>query len=56
MYRDALAVQDYKTAYAGVQAVLRLEPDAPDKVQLEKLASQLKPLAQINSPSSSSGS
>ena len=55
MYQDALAIQDYKTAYAGVQAVLRLEPDAPDKKELTKLASQLKPLTQISSPSGSSG-
>ena len=55
MYRDALAIQDYKTAYAGVQAVLKLEPDAPDKKELKKLASQLKPLTQISSPSGSGG-
>jgi tetratricopeptide (TPR) repeat protein len=55
LYRDALAIQDYKTAYAGVQAVLRLEPDAPDKKELQKLASQLKPLSTISTPSGSSG-
>ena len=52
LYRDALAVQDYKTAYTAVQAVLRLEPDAPDKKQLESLAKQLKPLTQINTSGS----
>ena len=50
LYRDALAVQDYKTAYAAVQQVLKLEPTAPDKAQLTKLASQLKPLAAVGSP------
>jgi cytochrome c-type biogenesis protein CcmH/NrfG len=52
LYQDALAIQDYKTAYAAVNAVLRLEPDAPDKKQLEDLAKQLKPLSQINPQSS----
>ncbi|MDX6547537.1 MAG: hypothetical protein QOG33_1087 [Gaiellales bacterium] len=50
LYRDALAIQDYKTAYDAVQAVLRLEPTAPDKAQLENLASQLKPLSQTSTP------
>jgi tetratricopeptide (TPR) repeat protein len=52
LYRDALAIQDYKTAYTAVQAVLKLEPDAPDKTQLESLAKQLKPLSQINTSGS----
>jgi len=52
LYRDALAVQDYKTAYQAVKAVLKLEPDAPDKADLKSLAAQLKPLAQIGPTSS----
>ncbi len=55
LYRDALAIQDYKTAYQAVQAVLKLEPDAPDKADLIKLASQLKPLSQVSTPSSPTG-
>jgi tetratricopeptide (TPR) repeat protein len=52
LYRDALSVQDYKTALTAVQAVLKLEPDAPDKTQLESLEKQLKPLSQINTSGS----
>jgi cytochrome c-type biogenesis protein CcmH/NrfG len=55
LIRDALAIQDYTTAYDAVQAVLRLEPNASDAAQLKKLASQLKPLSQISTSSSSSG-
>lgn len=50
LYRDALAVQDYKTAYDAVLAVLKLEPTAPDKAQLTTLASQLKPLSHTGTP------
>jgi tetratricopeptide (TPR) repeat protein len=50
LYRDALAIQDYKTAYDAVLAVLKLEPTAPDKAQLKTLASQLKPLIGAGTP------
>src|SRR5207302_9658971 len=56
LYRDALAVSDYTTAYGAVKAVLRLEPSAPDKSTLLQLESQLKPLVKASSSSSSSGS
>jgi tetratricopeptide (TPR) repeat protein len=46
---DALNSQDYKTAYEGLKRYLVLVPDAPDKVQLQKLLKQLKPLANVNS-------
>lgn len=47
--RDALNSQDYATAYQAVQAILKLEPTAPDKKQLTTLLGQLKPLAAIKS-------
>ena len=50
--RDALNAQDYATAYQAVQAILKLEPSAPDKKQLISLLGQLKPLAAIKSPTS----
>jgi tetratricopeptide (TPR) repeat protein len=50
--RDALNAQDYATAYQAVQAILKLEPTAPDKKQLTTLLGQLKPLAAIK-PSTS---
>ena len=53
--RDALAVQDYKTAYQAVQRVLVLEPSAPDKKQLTTLLKQLKPLIGITTASSNTG-
>lgn len=53
LYRDALYLQDYATAYTAVKRVLALEPDAPDKKQLESLLKQLKPLANVNSSGSS---
>ena len=49
--RDALSVQDYKTAYQAVQRVLVLEPTAPDKKQLTTLLKQLKPLIGITTVS-----
>jgi tetratricopeptide (TPR) repeat protein len=52
IYRDALATRDYATAYKAVEQVLKLEPSAPDKAQLVKLAKELKPLSSI-SPSTS---
>jgi tetratricopeptide (TPR) repeat protein len=52
--RDALGAQDYATAYTAVQAVLKLEPAASDKKQLETLLGQLKPLAQINTSTGTS--
>jgi tetratricopeptide (TPR) repeat protein len=55
LYRDALAIQDYGTAYQAVKKVLALEPDAPDKKQLATLAKQLKPLANLKT-SSTTGS
>ena len=55
IYRDALAVQDYKTAYDAVQRVLVLEPTAPDKKQLTTLLKQLKPLISIATASGSTG-
>jgi tetratricopeptide (TPR) repeat protein len=51
LYRDALFLQDYATAYDAVKRVLVLEPDAPDKKQLQSLLKQLKPLAHLNSGS-----
>jgi predicted transposase YdaD len=54
--RDALSVQDYKTAYQAVQRVLVLEPTAPDKKQLTTLLKQLKPLIGITTASGSTGS
>ena len=36
--RDALVVQDYKTAYDAVKRVLVLEPSAPDKKQADEPA------------------
>jgi len=54
--RDALAVQDYKTAYQAVQRVLVLEPTAPDKKQLTTLLKQLKPLIGITSVTGNTGS
>ena len=56
IYRDALATRDYATAYAAVQKVLALEPTAPDRKQLETLAKQLKPLASVNTSTSTPGS
>ena len=53
--RDALSVQDYKTAYQAVQRVLVLEPTAPDKKQLTNLLKQLKPLIGITTASGSTG-
>ena len=55
LYRDALAIQDYGTAYQAVKKVLALEPAAPDKKQLVTLAKQLKPLANLKT-SSTTGS
>ena len=52
IYNDALATRDYATAYKAVQQVLKLEPNAPDKAQLVKLAKQLKPLSTISSTTS----
>ena len=54
--RDALSVQDYKTAYQAVQRVLVLEPTAPDKKQLTTLLKQLKPLIGITTVNGSTGS
>ena len=56
IYRDALAVQDYKTAYDAVKRVLVLEPTAPDKKQLTTLLKQLKPLVSVNSTGTPPGS
>jgi tetratricopeptide (TPR) repeat protein len=56
LYRDALAIQDYKTAYDAVTAVLKLEPTAPDKAQLTTLQSQLKPLAGAGTTTTPTGS
>jgi tetratricopeptide (TPR) repeat protein len=53
IYRDALATRDYATAYKAVEQVLKLEPSAPDKAQLVKLAKELKPLSTISSTSNS---
>jgi cytochrome c-type biogenesis protein CcmH/NrfG len=47
--RDAYATQDYATAYKAVEQVLKLEPTAPDKKQLQAAAKQLKAFASINS-------
>jgi tetratricopeptide (TPR) repeat protein len=55
LYNDALAIQDYKTAYDAVTAVLKLEPTASDKAQLQTLQSQLKPLAQAGSTTTPTG-
>jgi tetratricopeptide (TPR) repeat protein len=55
LYRDALAIQDYGTAYQAVKKVLALEPDAPDKKQLQTLEKQLQPLANLKT-SSTTGS
>ncbi|HEV8451948.1 MAG TPA: hypothetical protein VGQ45_10975 [Gaiellales bacterium] len=55
IYRDALAVQDYKTAYQAVQRVLVLEPSAPDKKQLTTLLKQLKPLTSISTSGGTAG-
>ena len=49
IYRDALFTRDYATAYHAVLQVLKLEPSAPDKKQLQQLAKQLKPLAGASS-------
>jgi tetratricopeptide (TPR) repeat protein len=49
LYRDALYLQDYSTAYDAIKRILVLEPDAPDKKQLESLLKQLKPLAGASS-------
>jgi tetratricopeptide (TPR) repeat protein len=54
LYRDALAIQDYGTAYQAVKKVLALEPDAPDKKQLETLEKQLKPLANLKTSTTGS--
>ncbi|MDX6519969.1 MAG: hypothetical protein QOJ31_1388 [Gaiellales bacterium] len=56
LYRDALAIQDYKTAYDAVTAVLKLEPTAQDRAQLKTLQSQLKPLAQAGTTTTPTGS
>jgi tetratricopeptide (TPR) repeat protein len=56
LYRDSLYLQDYSTAYGAVKRILVLEPDAPDKKQLQSLLKQLKPLAGASSSSTSTGS
>ncbi|MFI5049096.1 MAG: tetratricopeptide repeat protein [Gaiellales bacterium] len=48
MAQDALNAQDYPTAVAAVKKILKLEPDAPDKAQLQKLVKQLEPLAKAS--------
>jgi tetratricopeptide (TPR) repeat protein len=56
LLRDSLGAQDYPTAYTAVQQILKLDPTTPEKKQLEQLASQLKPLAQIKTAGGSGGS
>jgi tetratricopeptide (TPR) repeat protein len=56
LYRDSLYLQDYSTAYDAVKRILVLEPDAPDKKQLQSLLKQLKPLAGASSSSTATGS
>ena len=48
MAQDALNAQDYSTAVTAVKKILKLEPDAPDKAQIEKLVKQLEPLAKAS--------
>ena len=48
MAQDALNAQDYSTAVPAVKQILKLEPDAPDKAQLQKLVKQLEPLAKAS--------
>ena len=51
--RDALSVQDYKTAYQAVKRVLVRKPHSADKKQLTNLLKQLKPLIGITTASGS---
>lgn len=48
MAQDALNAQDYATALPAIKKILKLEPDAADKQQLEKLVKQLGPLAKAS--------
>jgi tetratricopeptide (TPR) repeat protein len=53
--QDALSAADYPTALSALEAYLRLEPDAPNKQEIQGVITQLEALVKAQNSSGGSG-